>query len=141
MSPSELVVPYFPTISTTSFVTLCFTKQKNSTENKIIDHAHSDQIGVKALICRDLYLCQHQSPPTTLLCTVYTNHTLPTNASSVQLTADLCWSATFLFPITGFPHAKISAGALRAGCAMALFSAQVDNNIIKLVGRTHTYLY
>jgi hypothetical protein len=90
---------------------------------------------VKALIRRVLYLCQHQSPPTTPLCTVYTNHTLPSNVSSVQLTAALCCSATFLFPITGFSHAKVSAGALRDGGTMALLSAHVDDNVIKIGGR------
>jgi hypothetical protein len=52
-----------------------------------------------------------------------------------MLTTSLRNVATTLFPITGFPPADISARALRAGGAMALLCAQVDENIIKLVGR------
>jgi hypothetical protein len=126
-----------PTISTASFVTLRFTRQKNGTENEIIGHArsgHSTVCPVKALIRRVLYLRKHQALPATPLCTVYSTLT-PSTVSSQQLTAALRQSATFLFPVTGFPPADISARALRAGGAMALLCARVDDNIIKLVGR------
>jgi hypothetical protein len=126
-----------PTISTASFATLRFTRQKNGTENEIIGHARSGHITVcpvLALIRRVTHLRTNNAQPITPLCTVY-NPPRSSTISSAQLTATLRQSATDLFPVTGFPPAEISARALRAGGAMALLCARVDDNIIKLVGR------
>jgi hypothetical protein len=127
-----------PTIQTATFATLRFTRQKNGTENEIIGHArsgHTTVCPVQALIRRTLYLRAHTASPDTPLCTIYTTPTTTSPITSQQLTAALRQSATFLYPVTGFPPNEISARALRAGGAMALLCARVDDNIIKLVGR------
>jgi hypothetical protein len=125
-------------IPTSTFATLRFTRQKNGTENEIIGHArsgHATVCPVLALIRRVLHLRHYNAPPDTPLCTVFVTPTNPVPITSAMLTASLRDIATILFPITGFPPTDISARALRAGGAMALLCAQVDENIIKLVGR------
>jgi hypothetical protein len=119
------------------FATLTFTKQKNGTENEIVGHARSGHVRtcpVLALIRRTLHLRQHHAPPSTPLCTVFLNRT-STTISATALTSLLRLSAAVLFPTLGFLPTDISARALRAGGAMALLCAQVDSDVIKLLGR------
>jgi hypothetical protein len=125
-------------IPTSTFATLRFTRQKNGTENEIIGHArsgHATVCPVLSLINRVLHLRRHHAPPDTPLCTVFTSPTHSTTITSSMLTSSLRDAATILLPTLGFPPRDISARALRAGGAMALLCAQVDENIIKLVGR------
>jgi hypothetical protein len=120
-----------------TFVTLRFSRQKNGTENEIIGHARSGHFTtcpVHALIRRSVHLRQHNALPTTPLCTVYIHNT-PIVVTSTILTQHLRQAATILLPSTGFPPKDISARALRAGGAMALLCAQVDSDVIKLIGR------
>ena len=90
---------------------------------------------VLALIRRCLHLRQHHSPPTTSLCTLFLHPTLPTPITPAMLTTHLRRSATILFPTLGFNPTNVSARSLRAGGAMALLCAQVDTDVIKLIGR------
>ena len=126
------------TVSFATFVTLRFTRQKNGTENEVVGHArrgHSSICPVLALIRRTLHLRKFLAPPHTPICHVYT---LPNNITIITsnlLTTHLRHSAAILFPTTGFPPQDISARALRAGGAMALLCANVDSDVIKLVGR------
>jgi hypothetical protein len=120
-----------------TFVTLCFSRQKNGTTNELIGHArsgHATICPVLALIRRCTHLRSFNAPPQTPLCS-YFNGPVLINISSNHLTTSLRESATALFSTTGFPPSEVSARALRAGGAMALLCAQVDDNIIKLVGR------
>lgn len=129
------------TIPHATFVTLRFTRQKNGTENEVVGHArsgHSTVCPVLALTRRALHLRSFHAPPTTPLCTVYTTDNTFTVITSTLLTTHLRNAATFLLPTVGFPPADISARALRAGGAMALLCAQVDPDVIKLVGRWHS---
>lgn len=123
-----------------TFVTLTFSKQKNARENEIVGHArsgHNSICPVLAAIRRTMYLRQHLATPTTPLCTWYPTDrdALPTPLKADQLTTLLRHSATALFPVLGFDPRDISARSLRAGGAMSLLCAQVDSNVIKLVGR------
>ena len=125
-------------IATATFVTLRFRRQKNGTTNELIGHArsgHASVCPVLALIRRTLHLRHFSAHPDTPLCTVFTAPLASSTITSEHLTTALRQVATTLFPITGFPAADVSARALRAGGAMALLCARVDDNIIKLVGR------
>ena len=120
-----------------TFATLTFTTQKNGVEGEIVGHArsgHSTTCPVAALIRRVLHLRAHNASPTTTLCTVYTSATRTRPVTAAILTATLR-SAAAALPDLGFKPTDISARALRAGGAMALLCAQVDSNIIQLVGR------
>jgi hypothetical protein len=119
-----------------TFVMLRFSRQKNGTENEVIGHARSGHLTtcpVHALIRRCLHLRQHHASPRTPLCTVFQPQ--PTIITADMLTLHLRRCAQLLLPTLGFPPSEISARALRAGGAMALLCAQVDTDIIKLIGR------
>jgi hypothetical protein len=125
-------------ISRATFVALTFTKQKNGTENEVVGHARSGHVStcpVLALIRRCLHLRHHNAAPTTPLCTVYQHPPVATYITPSMLTAHLRRAAIILFPTLGFDPKNISARSLRAGGAMALLCAQVDSNVIKLIGR------
>ncbi len=126
------------TVPYATFATLNFTRQKNGVENEIVGHArsgHSKICPVLAIIRRVLHLRHYDAPPNTPLCTVYTSTTTSSLISSAILTLHLRIAATALYTTVGFHPNDISARALRAGGAMALLCAQVDPDIIKLVGR------
>lgn len=125
-------------IRSATFVTLRFRRQKNGTTNELIGHArsgHPTVCPVLALIRRTQHLRHFLAAPDTPLCTVFTAPLASTSITSQHLTTALRSVATTLYPITGFPASDVSARALRAGGAMALLCARVDDNIIKLVGR------
>ena len=121
-----------------TFVTLTFTTQKNAVLGEVVGHArsgHSVSCPVRALIRRVHHLRTNSAPPTTPLCTVYTSPTVTKHITAAYLTTTLRCAAEILYPVLGFHPLDISARALRAGGAMALLCAQVDTDIIKLVGR------
>ena len=125
-------------IQLATFVTLRFTRQKNGTENEIIGHARSNHLTtcpVLAVVRRCLHLRHYHAPDNTALCTVFATNCPPRHVTAAILTTHLRASATALLPTTGFPPAEISARALRAGGAMALLCAQVDSDVIRLIGR------
>jgi hypothetical protein len=125
-------------ISLATFVTLTFTKQKNGTENEVVGHArsgHTRTCPVLALIRRTLHLREHNAIPSTPLCTIFYSPATKCHVTAPILTSLLRHSAQALFSTLGFAPAEISARALRAGGAMALLCAQVDSDVIKLVGR------
>ena len=126
------------TIPYATFATLKFTRQKNGTENEVVGHArsgHSNICPVLALIRRVLHLRHFNAPLDTPLCTVFTTPTQSAPITSSLLTSHLRTAATILYSTVGFHPDDISARALRAGGAMALLCAQVDPDVIKLVGR------
>jgi hypothetical protein len=125
-------------LSRATFAALTFTRQKNGTENEVVGHArsgHSSVCPVLALIRRCLHLRTYQALPTAPLCSVYLIPTTATYITPQMLTAHLRRSATILLPTLGFHPHDISARSLRAGGAMALLCANVDSNVIKLIGR------
>ena len=125
-------------IQRATFVALTFTKQKNGTENEVVGHArsgHSLTCPVLAIIRRCLHLRHHNAPPTTPLCSLYLHPPAITFITPAMLTSHLRRSASILFPSLGFDPKEVSARSLRAGGAMALLCADVDANVIKLLGR------
>ena len=125
-------------LSHATFATLCFTKQKNGTENEIVGHARSTLstvCPVLVLIHRVQHLRQFNAPPSAFLCTVYSTPLCFSHITPAHLTAHLCLSAAAVFTTTGFHPTDVSARALRTGGAMALLCACVDPDLIKLIGR------
>jgi hypothetical protein len=126
------------TIPFATFSTLCFVRQKNGEDGEMVGHArsgHSLLCPVLALTRRVLHLRRHNAPPHTPLCTVYLNSSRTMAITSTILTSHLRTAAAPLFHVTGFAPSDISARALRAGGAMALLCANVDPDVIKLLGR------
>jgi hypothetical protein len=122
-------------------LSLKFTTQKNAVSGEIIGHAtsgHSLTCPVKALVRRVTHLREHLAIPTTPLCTFYPPGGNVRHLTPSILTATLRSAAATLFQTLGFDPTHISARALRAGGAMALLCAQVDTDVIKLVGRWHS---
>ena len=86
---------------------------------------------VQAVIQRVIYLHQHGALPTTPLAHVYNSCTLVTAAS---ITETIRTAVTALVPTLGFLPHEVSAQCLRAAGATALLLAQVDTNVIRLIG-------
>ena len=123
-------------LSRLTFVTLTFTSQKNGVRGEVIGLGRSgDPIlcPVMALSRRLQHLLEHQAPPTTPLATYYTPAATP--VTPTMITTALRTSTTALGPTLGFLPSDISARSLRAAGAMALLCAQVDTDVIRLLGR------
>ena len=124
-------------ITSATFARLIFTKQKNAVPGEKVGHArsgHAYACPVRALIRRTLALRQDQARPDTPLYEVRENNQTRSVAPH-HVTAMLRISAAATFLTVGIDPATISARSLRAGGAMALLCAQVDTDIIRLVGR------
>jgi len=72
------------------------------------------------------------------LATHYNAHNRLTAITARDITEQLRAAATANFHSTGIPASAISARSLRAGGAMALLCANVDFDIIKMLGRWHS---
>ena len=84
------------------------------------------------MIRRVLYLRQNGALPTTPLAHVYNSTDLVTAAA---ITICIRNAVTELGPTLGFLSHEVSARCLRAAGATALLLAQVDTDIIRLIGR------
>jgi hypothetical protein len=124
-------------LSAITFTKLTFSNQKNATTNERVGHGPSGD----ALVCpcasiarRVRHLRQHNAPTDSPLYSCYiTNRwrsVLPTH-----ITTALRFSASALFDTLGIDPKSLSAASLRAGGAMALLCADIDTDIIRLVGR------
>jgi hypothetical protein len=117
------------------FASLTFTGQKNGVRGEVIGLACSGDpvlCPVQAVIRRVLYLCQNGALPTTPLAHVYNSTDLVTAAA---ITICIRNAVTELGPTLGFLSHEVSARCLRAAGATALLLAQVDTDIIRLIGR------
>jgi hypothetical protein len=123
-----------------TFVTLTFTTQKNGVRGEVIGLGRSGNpvlCPVVAIARRIAHLRSHNAPPTQPLASCYST----TPAAQQQLikpadiTAALRFSTAVIGPTVGFLPADISARSLRAAGAMALLCAQVDTDVIRLLGR------
>jgi len=127
-------------LSHATFVTLItFTKQKNAIENEVIGQGLSGDrhlcpvLSTVALVCN---LRQHNAPPSTPLCAVYTSDTKSKPVTSGMLTTTIQTVVAQLGPENlGFLPSDVGARALRAAGAMALLCAHVDSDTIRLIGR------
>jgi len=117
------------------FASLTFTDQKNGVRGEVIGLACSGDpvlCPVKAIIRRVLYLRQNGATPKTPLAHVYNSKGLVTAAA---ITNCIRSAVTDLGPTLGFLPNEVSARCLRAAGATALLLAQVDTDIIRLIGR------
>jgi hypothetical protein len=90
---------------------------------------------VAALTRRIAHLRQHHAPPTQPLASYYDNSPSVTLIKPADITAALRLSTAVIGPTVGFLPVDISARSLRAAGAMALLCAQVDTDVIRLLGR------
>jgi len=120
-----------------TFVTLTFTTQKNGVRGEVIGLGRSGNptfCPVLALTRRVRHLRLNNAPLHTPLATYYErNHAHPVRPADI--TAALRASTALQGPALGFLPKDISAHSLRAAGAMALLCAQVDTDIIRLLGR------
>ena len=126
------------TLSTATFATLTFTNQKNGVRGEVIGLGRSGNAAlcpVTSIIRRVLHLRAHGAAPTAPLSTYYNGtRWLPVRPANITDTLRLALLA--LGPDTiGCLPSDVSARSLRASGAMALLCAQVDSDIIRLLGR------
>jgi hypothetical protein len=124
--------------SLATFCTLTFTDQKNGVKGEVIGLGASGDPSfcpVKSMIRRILALRRHGAIPATNLATYYVNGVshpvMPTQITTALRSGVLLFDPAEL----GFLPADISARSLRAAGAMALLCANVDTDIIRLIGR------
>jgi hypothetical protein len=123
-----------------TFGSLTFTDQKNGVKGEVIGLGRSGDprlCPVLSIARRVIHLRNNNAPPDTPLATYYRpGKTRPTAVSPTDITAALRTAVTALGPQRlGFLAKNISARSLRAAGAMALLCAQVDTDIIRLLGR------
>ncbi|KAL3815966.1 hypothetical protein ACHAXA_008925 [Cyclostephanos tholiformis] len=117
------------------FASLTFTTQKNGVRGEVIGLACSGDpflCPVKALVRCVLYLRQHAAAPDTPIARVFNSvHSV----TSSTITSCIREAVAFLGPNLGFLPSDVSARCLRAAGATALLLAQVDPDVIRLIGR------
>lgn len=122
-----------------TFVSLTFTTQKNGVRGEVIGLACSGELflcPVKALARRVFHLRQHNAAPTTPLCAYFSqeqqqmSYVCPSDISHT-----LRINVEALGPALGFLPSDVSARCLRAAGANALLCANVDPDVIRLLGR------
>jgi hypothetical protein len=117
------------------FASLTFTSQKNGVRGEVIGLTCSGDpylCPVKAIIRRVLYLRSHLAPPTTPLARMFNT---PDKVTASYLTTCIRNLVAALGPDLGFLPSDVSARCLWAAGAMALLLAQVNPNVIRLIGR------
>jgi hypothetical protein len=117
------------------FASLTFTTQKNGVRGEVIGLACTGDpflCPVKALVRRILYLRQHAAAPDTPIARVFNSMQ---SVTSTTITACIREAVAFLGPDLGFLPSDVSARCLRAAGATALLLAQVDPDVIRLIGR------
>ncbi len=117
------------------FALLTFTTQKNGVRGEVIGLACLGDpylCPVQAIIHRVLFLRAHSAPPTTPLAQVYNT---PDKVTAPYLTAQIRDAVTVHGPDLGFLPADVSARCQRAAGTTALLLAQVNPDVIRLIGR------
>jgi hypothetical protein len=126
-------------LDSATFVSLTFTNQKNSVRGEVIGLALSGSIDccpVKAVVRRIHALRADGAIGATPLASYrITPGGRWSSISAANITDSLRLAVALHGPSVGFLPTDISASALRAGGAMALLCAQVDTNLIRLLGR------
>jgi hypothetical protein len=124
-------------IQTTTFATLTFTDQKNGVRGEVIGLARSGcptLCPVLSLTRRLLHLRDNNAQDTDPIAQVYTTRWEKIVPSIITRT--LRQAVTFLSPASlGFNPSDVSARCLRAAGANALLCANVDTDVIRLLGR------
>jgi hypothetical protein len=121
-----------------TFVTLEFTTQKNGVRGEVIGLGRSGDplcCPVLAAARRLVHLRRHSAPPTTPLASYCPRPAALAAVSPSAITTALRLATTLLGRQYGFTPNDVSARSLRAAGATALLCADVDPNIIQLLGR------
>ena len=119
---------------------LVYTDQKNAIRGEKIIHGASRCANLcpkEAIVWRILHLRQYNADPTTPLYSYNKNgrwHSL----QSTDICKALKCSAKALFATTNLHPDDVTTHGLCAGGAMALLCAQIDSDIIRLVGCWHS---
>ena len=118
---------------------LTFTTQKNGVENEVIRlglSGHNYLCLVRAVGRRVCHLRSHGAPPSTPLARVYTGPGGRTSGiKPSHITNTLRTAVSIIGADLGFLPSEVSARSLRAAGAMALLVADVDTDIIQILGR------
>jgi len=117
------------------FASLTFTNQKNGVRGEVIGLARSGDpylCPVLSIIRRVLYLRRHSAPSSTPIARVFGATSTVTAAAITTCIRD---SVTHLGPQLGFLPSDVSARCLRVAGATALLLANVDPDVIRLIGR------
>jgi hypothetical protein len=133
----DLCVAPISDLEAATSASLVFTNQKNGVRGEVVNHATSGAshcCPVRALARRAIHLRENAAPPTTPLASYY-SHGWRRFIRSADITDALRAATWITGDYLGIRPEDISARSLRAGGAMALLCAQVDSNIIKLLGR------
>lgn len=118
------------------------TRQKNGVGNETLSHGRANHAlccPVRATLRLLLYHRTHHTPHTQPIA-AYVRLNRLVRITALEVLACLKAAATSLLHVTGIPAAEISARSLRAGGAMALLCAEVDCNVIQMLGRWHSDL-
>lgn len=111
--------------------------QKNRERGETVGHGSSGHrwaCPTKALARRCACSSRHNAPPNTPLCAVFYKQDATRHITPSCLTELLRHSAAKP-PNLGFSPDDVTVRSLRAGGAMALLCGNVDNDVIRLVGR------
>jgi hypothetical protein len=121
-----------------TFGSLTFTTQKNGVRGEVTGLARSGNPQLCPVLClarRVAHLRLHNAPLDTPL-SAYWSNGVWRGVSPSDITDALRTAVIALGPATlGFNPSDISARCLRAAGAMALLCAQVDTDVIRLLGR------
>jgi hypothetical protein len=120
-----------------TFSSLTFDNQKNGIRGEVIGLSTSGDpvvCPVRALARRVIHLRSNNAPATTPLATAFHN-TRRHHVTPAMITTALKNCVTFLGPDLGFVASDVSARCLRAAGANALLLANIDPDIIRLIGR------
>jgi len=131
----DLTTAPFEQIQQARFASLTFTNQKNGVRGEVIGLARSGDpylCPVLSIIRRVLYLRRHSAPSNTPLARVFGGTSTVTAAAITTCIRD---AVTHLGPQLGFLPSDVSARCLRAAGATALLLANVDPDVIRLIGR------
>ena len=122
---------------TATFCSLTFRDQKNGVKGEVVGLSHSGDpflSPTKILARRILHIRSHTVDTHTPLCKYFTA-TSSKRITPRDITTILRDAVTFLGPSLGFLPSDVTARCLRAAGANALLCANVDTDIIRLLGR------
>ena len=125
-------------ITTATFASLTFDKQKNGVRGEVVGHAPSGAIDlcpVRAIARRVLHLRQHNAAPSTPLAHAFDANHHMVSVKPKDITSAIKLAVRFLGPTIGFLPSDVTARCLRAAGANALLCGGVDTDIIRLLGR------
>lgn len=123
---------------TATRVSLTFTTQKNGVRGEVIGLCASGDpllCPVKAAARRVIYLRNNNAPPGTPLARLFTVSDDITSIKPRDITRTIQQAVRSIGVNLGFLPSDVSARSLRAAGANALLLADVDPNIIRLIGR------